>query len=102
MAKKEAVKTYKSPVSGAEYSVAEYEALTVAELKEEGFIHDPKVVYETIEDKVANFSGEKEYTLEAQANGEKIPVGTKIHGMEESHFNFNGVKVASSDSSATE
>ena len=75
---------------------AEYDALTLEEKKELGFIHDEDVVYQTVEDKVENFSGEKEYTLEAvgTVTGEKtkIPVGTKIHGMEETHFNFNGVK----------
>ena len=86
-------KKYVSPVSGTEYTAEQYAALKPAVLKEEGFIHDERVVYETIEDKVENFSGEKEFTLEAQAKGEKIPVGTKIHGMEETHFNFNGVGV---------
>ena len=75
----------------------EYDALTVAQKRAEGFYTDPAVVYETVEDKVMNFSGEKEYTLEAytvDGDGKpdkKIPVGTKIHGMEEAHFNFNGV-----------
>jgi hypothetical protein len=88
----------KSPISKTEYTKADYDALTIDELRAEGFYTDPKLVYETVEDKVKNFSGEKEYTLEAfTVDGDgnpdkKIPVGTKIHGMEEAHFNFNGVE----------
>ena len=92
-------KKYVSPVTGDEYTADEYKALTAAEKREAGFIHDVAVVYECVEDKVKNFSGEKEFTLEAYTVDEdgnpkeKIPVGTKIHGMEEAHFNFNGVKI---------
>lgn len=74
-----------------------YKALSADEKRAQGYIHDPEVVYQCVEDKVENFSGNKEYTLEAYATvegkKEKIPVGTKIHGMEEAHFNFNGVEV---------
>lgn len=101
MADSKIAKTYKLP-EGVTYdskdvlTQAEYDALTLEEKKELGFIHDEDVVYQTVEDKVENFSGEKEYTLEAVGTKEgkkiKIPVGTKIHGMEETHFNFNGVK----------
>ena len=101
MADSKIAKTYKLP-EGVTYdskdvlTQAEYDALTLEEKKELGFIHDEDVVYQTVEDKVENFSGEKKYTLEAvgTVTGEKtkIPVGTKIHGMEETHFNFNGVK----------
>lgn len=90
-------KTYKSPVSGEEYTAEQYAALSVAEKRAEGFIHDVAVVYERVEDKVPAFDGKKQYTLEAYTvddNGnpvQKIPVGTKIFGMEEAHFNFNGV-----------
>ena len=102
MAESKIAKTYKLP-EGVTYdskdvlTQAEYDALTLEEKKELGFIHDEKIVYQTIEDKVENFSGDKEYTLEAVGTDEdgkktKIPVGTKIHGMEETHFNFNGFK----------
>lgn len=89
----------KSPLSKTEYTKEAYDALTVDEKRAEGFYTDPAVAYQTVEDKVKNFSGEKEYTLEAytvdESTGEpdaKIPVGTKFHGMEEAHFNFNGVE----------
>lgn len=101
MADSKIAKTYKLP-EGVTYdskdvlTQAEYDALTLEEKKELGFIHDEDVVYQTVEDKVENFSGKKEYTLEAVGTvidkKTKIPVGTKIHGMEETHFNFNGVK----------
>lgn len=89
-------KTYVSPITGESYNEEAYKALTIAEKRAAGFYHDPAVVYETVEDKVANFDGGKEYTLEAaatvgegeNAKKEKIPVGTKIHGMEETHFKF--------------
>lgn len=92
-------KKYVSPVTEKEYTEEEYKALSVAEKRAAGFIHDVAVVYECVEGKVKNFSGDKEYTLEAYTTDEygnpkeKIPVGTKIHGMEETHFNFNGIKV---------
>lgn len=85
-------------LSGTEYEKDAYEALTAEELKAEGFIHDPKVVYTTIEDKVPDFSGKnKQYTLEAvgtiDGKPTKIPVATKIHNMEENHFNWNNVPI---------
>lgn len=92
-------KKYVSPVTEEVYTEEEYKALSAAEKRAAGFIHDVAVVYECLEDKVANFSGGKEYTLEAYSVDEdgnpkeKIPVGTKIHGMEETHFNFNGCKI---------
>lgn len=90
-------RTYESPITKEKYTAEEYAALTTAEKREAGFYHDVDVVYETVEDKVTNFSGEKEFTLEAfvgePKTGTKIPVSTIINGMQENHFNFNGVEV---------
>lgn len=77
--------------SGTEYTKKTYAALTVGQKRAEGFYTDPDVVYERVDDKVENFVGDKEYTLEAVADGEKIPVSTLNFGMQEAHFNFNGV-----------
>ena len=79
--------------SGTEYDKEAYKALGVDAKRAEGFYTDPEVAYEMVEDKVESFAGPKQYTLDAVVGGEKIPVSTLMHGMQESHFNYNGVEV---------
>lgn len=66
---------------GNEYNEEQYNALTVIEKKEKGFLFDPEVVYWQAADKLHSLG----YTT---VNGEKIPVDTKLFDMEYKFFTY--------------